>query len=173
MKITIITPLWREELLNQVAASIPRHFRWIVVCGYKIPEKLLPTNGEFYAIASHSGIDKRNFAMNLVTDGHLFFLDDDTILHPDFEKLLEVPEKYDFIHFNQHFLNGKKRKGGIVERGKIDTGSYLISRKLIGDTQWKKTPAPDYFFAKKCLDKAIQPLYINKAFSYYNALKKK
>ena len=174
MKITIITPLWRPENLAWVAQSIPQGFRWIVVFGYSIPRKGLPENGEYYAIATNGGLEKRNLGIDIVKDGHICFLDDDTILHPDFSNLLNMSADYDFIHFNQIFPNGKKRIGGVVKRNHIDVGNFVVSRQIVGDIRMIRGPwqNADGRFAEKCFSRAKKPIYLNKNLSIYNALKK-
>jgi hypothetical protein len=172
MQITIITPIWRLQYLHQVAESIPEGYRWIVVFGYQIPVEInLPPNAECYAIASHSGIDKRNLGIELVNSGHLYFLDDDTIIHPDFYKLADLPSEYDFVHFNQILPTGEKRIGGKVKCCHIDTGSFIVSRGLLGDLRWQKHETPDGIMAETLFERAKKPLYLDQDLSIYNALR--
>lgn len=176
LEITIITPVWRPELLQDVARSIPPGMRWICVFGGgSFPEGfVLPENAESYVIPETGGLEKRNYALELITSGYVYFLDDDTQLHPNFLHLKKVLGS-DFIHFNQQWADGRRRIGGVVRRGLIDAGSFLVRRDVVGLTRFvrqedEKDPVPDGRFAEEVYLKAKHPLYIDKTYSTYNSL---
>ena len=88
MLINIITPCSRPENLHLIAKSIklPSYaYRWIVV----FDSETIPTDipeCEAYCIKdinSVCGNAQRNLAIDLVTEGWIYFNDDDTTMHPD------------------------------------------------------------------------------------------
>lgn len=172
LKLTVVTPLWRWENLGGLAKSIPEGVRWLVVfSGRKPAEVVLPKNGEYHAIESDRGVDKRNRGIEIVKDGYLFFLDDDTVIHPNFGKLLGMDPVNDFIHFNQIWPNGKRRIGGEVRINRVDAGSFIVKRETVGNTRFQKVPKADGVFAVECFRKSKAAKYIDEDMSIYNALR--
>lgn len=172
MKLTVITPVFRTEYLDIISKTIPSDVDWI--CVYDDKEIKLPVNAKGILIdkvQSSWGVFKVNVALNEIKDGHIYVLDDDTILHPDFSILLHLDNRFDFIYFNQCWKNGKKRVGGIVKEREIDIGNYIVSRELIGNTFLKEGEIPDGTWAVELYKKCKKPLYLNKFFSIYNYLR--
>ena len=181
MFINIITPCTRPENLIKIGCSINlplENFRWIVVFDAEnIPE--LPDvhfeNTEFYAHKNPKGISgnsQRNFALDLVKDGYVYFQDDDTLIHPEFwESVKDL--RADFISFNQGFMNGTTRlKSGRIEVGHIDSHNFLLKKEIVGKTRWEidKYEA-DGMFAEECAKKTRNIFFIDKILSIYNALR--
>lgn len=183
MFINIITPCSRPENLVKIGLSINiplENFRWIVVFdAEEIPE--LPVsksefkNTEFYAHKNPegcSGNSQRNFALDLIEEGYVYFQDDDTLMHPEFwESVKDL--KNDFISFNQGFSNGSIRiRAGRIEVGHIDSHNFLLKRELIGNTRWEidKYEA-DGIFAEACAKKTRNLFFIDRILSIYNALR--
>ncbi len=172
LKLTIVTPLWRWENLSNLAESIPKGVRWVVVnSGSKPPSVPVPVNAEFHTIESDRGVDKRNRGIEIVKNGYLYFLDDDTIVHPHFHKLLKMDPKYDFIHFNQVWPNGARRIGGEVKLNRIDVGNFIVKRELVGNIRFQKVPKADGVFAVECFQRSKSAIYVDKDLSIYNALR--
>ncbi|MGE4568034.1 MAG: glycosyltransferase family A protein [Bacteroidales bacterium] len=184
--INIITPCARPENLHKIAESIniPRRmFRWIVVIDADRPATLpdLPKKAEVYYFKdnSRSGNGQRNFALNLITretpangfDNFVYFLDDDTLMHPDFYNAVNGV-KSDFIHFDQQFPDGSHRIGGTVKVNQVDSGNALVALSLIGSTRWRSDLYnADGFFLQALFEKAKAPVYLKKHLSTYNALR--
>lgn len=176
MFINIITPCTRPENLQKIADSIniPRGFyRWIVVHDSEIiPDS--PDNCEAYAVkvsGSQSGNGQRNFALNLVKQGYVYFNDDDTLIHPDlWDNVKDL--KADFIHFMQEDENGLRLQGKNVKIGQIDSHNFLTNCDIIGEDRWiLDRYDADGYFAEKMYSKAQTKVYIPKVLSFYNALR--
>lgn len=185
-EIFIITPSARPQNLHRIAESInlPKaSFTWIVVIDATKPVNpaLLPPKAEIHYHhnpASIAGHAQRNYAIDVVMRAkkthslkpYLYFLDDDTLLHPDFYKSVADVES-DFIHFNQQNPDGTKRIGGTVKVNHIDTGSALVSLDIVKGTRWNITLYnADGIFLQEVFNSAKNPVYINKTLSTYNLL---
>jgi hypothetical protein len=117
------------------------------------------------------GNAQRNFALDLVEHGYVYFLDDDTLLHPELWDSVKDLDN-DFIHFNQLSKNGHHRIGGTVKLNHIDSGSILIHHSLIGDTRWVlHRRAADGVFIEEVYSRSKTPIFINKNLSVYNKLR--
>ena len=179
MNLTIITPCIRPEnlFLIEESINIPReNFRWIVIFDREdIPENI-PESCEPYAYKnkkSGMGNAQRNFAIDLVKDGHLYFNDDDTCIHPFLWKRINSLDAHDFIHFSQISKDGSLRlKGDRVANNYIDSHNFIVSRECVGDTRWViDRYDADGIFAETCYKKATSPIFIPKVLSIYNSLR--
>jgi hypothetical protein len=183
MFINIITPCSRPENLVKIGLSINiplENFRWIVVFdAERIPElpvsELEFLNTEFYAHKNPegcSGNPQRNFALDLVEEGYVYFQDDDTLMHPEFWESVKDLNN-DFISFNQSFTDGKLRlKSGRTEVGYIDSHNFLLKKEIIGDTRWEMDKyEADGIFAEACAKKTRNLFFIDRTLSIYNALR--
>ncbi len=178
MELTIITPCSRSLNLELMAKSIPDGIRWVVVFdAVEIPKNItLPDNAEYYCMAGGVfGYSQSNYALQQVKDGYIYFLDDDTVLHPDLIPTISKVLKYtnaDFIHFNQQGPQGQPRiGGGAVQVGKIDKGCFVASRKLIADSIFIQQYEADGLFAIELHERAKNSIWLDESLSYYNALR--
>lgn len=178
MFLNIITPSCRPENLHIISKSIniPRdQYRWIVVFDLLEAPDNIPDNCEFYNIKdakSTSGNAQRNFGLDLVTHGHIYFNDDDTIIQPNlWEEIKDLEE--DFISFQQVNKDGSLRlEGKNISVGYIDSHNFVVSTECMGDTRWVLNRYDaDGVFAHECYNKAATKLYIPKVLSVYNSLK--
>jgi len=179
MFLNIITPCSRYELLREIEGSIniPRErYRWIVVYdSEKLPSNVyIPSNCEAYAIKnlfSVYGNAQRNYALNMVKDGYIYFNDDDTIIHKDLWDNVNYLHN-DFISFSQEWKDGTLRlKGNNISLNNVDSHNFIMSYSLLGNTRWDITRRDaDGLFANTCKDKAKNIIFINKVLSTYNAL---
>jgi hypothetical protein len=134
----------------------------------------IPDNCEFYNIKdakSTSGNAQRNFALDLVTHGHVYFNDDDTIMQPNlWEEIKDLEE--DFISFKQVNKDGSIRlEGNNISVGNVDSHNFVVSTECMGDTRWVLNRYDaDGVFAHECYNKANTTLYIPKVLSVYNSL---
>ena len=87
MFLNIITPCSRPHNLQKIYESInipKENYRWIIVFDAKdIPDNI--PNCEPYAIKVENSIvgnGQRNYALNLIKTGWIYFNDDDTTIHP-------------------------------------------------------------------------------------------
>ena len=170
MYLNIITPCSRPQNLKLISESInipKENYRWIVVFdGLEIPE--VPTNSEAYSIKDNLSIygnAQRNYALDLITDGYVYFNDDDTIIHPELWD--EIKDKdADFISFKQSNKDGSLRlEGNEIIPNFIDSHNFVASSKCI-NTRWVLNRYDaDAFFAMECYKNAKETLYIPKILS--------
>lgn len=180
MFINIITPCSRPENLHKISESInipKQNYRWIVVFDSNIlpGSNLIPNNCECYLHKdknSTSGNAQRNFALELIEEGHIYMNDDDTLIYPELWGNIKDLTN-DFITFDQLSSNGRIRlKGGDIRVGGIDSHNFIISRELINNTKWiiDRYDA-DGYFATECYSRCKSPLILNKPLSIYNQLR--
>lgn len=179
MFLNIITPCSRPENLQEVSKSInipPENYRWIIVFDKpEVPDNV-PANAECYAhqdAKSTSGNAQRNHALNMVNEGHVYFNDDDTIMHPDLWNNIKDLDN-DFISFMQALPSGALRLDGkSVTLNNIDSHNFITHSSLIGDTRWVLNRYDaDGLFAYECRQKSKSYKYIDKILSVYNSLRK-
>jgi hypothetical protein len=98
MKITIITSCTRPDNLPRLYESIDfsQVDKWIIVYdtskGQKYTWRYKKDKRILEAECPHSGVlgyAQKNFGLRFVDKGSVYFLDDDTIMHPDFWKVLK------------------------------------------------------------------------------------
>lgn len=185
MFLNIITPSKRPKNLHLISDSIKRSIpedkcRWIVVIDSdeKIDDKYIPDNCEVHYLhddKSVAGFAQRNFAINLVTKGHIFFLDDDTTVEESLWSNVNGLS-HEFIHFYQYSPDKSKviLDSGIVDVFKIDIGGFIVSERLAKKTRFRDVgnPLSDSIFAKKAHERAITKKLIKKPLSIYNSLRK-
>jgi len=178
--INIITPCSRINNLHKISESIniPKEkYRWIVVYdSLTLPDNsYIPNNCEFYLhkdINSVFGHGQRNYALDLVKMGHIYFNDDDTLIHPElWDNIKDYDE--DFISFMQSNKDGSIRlNGDIIKLCHIDSHNFITSHELVGDIRFElQHYHSDGIFAENCYEKARTKRYINKSLSVYNQLR--
>jgi hypothetical protein len=185
MILNIITPCSRPQNLHTISKSInipTENYRWIVVFdSNKFPEKeMIPTNCETYLhknINSRFGHSQRNFAIDLITTGHVYMNDDDTIIHPDLWDNIKHLDS-DFISFKQNNSNGSLRlQGNVIRVQGIDSHNFIVSKRVIKDTRWIiDSYEADGWFANKIYTQVFKEddskiTYIPKVLSTYNLLR--
>ena len=182
MKITIITPCSRPENLPKLFDSIQFDLidKWIIVYDdsrnrtytriYTSHPKIVETEFHDNGI---SGNDQRNYGLNYVTGGSVYFLDDDNIVHPEFWKFLPtLHEEYMYSWDQINKDQGVNRCYPPTVNG-IDTAMFLIPYNLIGNTRWLKQHIfSDGIFVASIYEKnKSKYIYIPKVMAYYNYLK--
>jgi hypothetical protein len=180
MFLNIITPCSRPENLLRISESInipKENYRWVIVYdGIMLPkDELIPENCEIYFhtdMKSKVGHSQRNFALKLINDGHVYFNDDDTIIHPNLWDNIKNLDS-DFISFKQEEKNGKLRlMGNLIKVFNIDSHNFIVKRSIIGDTLFIVDDYnADGYFAEECYSKSNTKNYINKVLSTYNILR--
>jgi len=177
MFLNIITPCTKPYNLEVISNSInisKENYRWIVVFDNDIVFEA-PSNCETYAIKdtnSTSGNAQRNYAINLVKEGWVYFNDDDTIIQPNlWENIKDVDA--DFIHFMQNSKDGNLRLSGEnVKLNEIDSHNFIVKHDIIEDERFTlDIYHADGIFAENTYKKAKSKLYIPKVLSIYNSLK--
>jgi hypothetical protein len=180
MFINIITPCSRPENLLKISESInipKENYRWIVVFDLEsFPDsQLIPNNCEYFLHKNYdsvSGNSQRNFALDLISDGYVYFNDDDTLLHSELWENIKDLEN-DFISFIQENKNGTIRLfGNNIRVGQIDSHNFIVHSSIVGDIRWviNKYDA-DGYFASECFHKSKNNKHINIVLSTYNILR--
>lgn len=179
MFLNIITPCTRSNNLFEIAKSInipPEQYRWIVVFdALEVPSDI-PKECETYAVrveGSVFGNGQRNYAIDMVEKGHLYFNDDDTTIHPDLWENIKDLESTQFISFSQVNKDGSFRlRGDIIGNGYIDSHNFVVSKECVGDRRWLLNRyEADGLFANECFRGSKSWKFIPKVLSVYNSLK--
>ena len=179
MYLNIITPCCRPANLQAISKSINiplTHYRWIVIFDSEnIPDLQLPATCEPYTFRdkkSVAGHSQRNFAKKLVHKGHIYFNDDDTVIHPDLWNNIKDLDN-DFISFSQNTASGDLRLyGDVIEVKSVDTHNFITSCELLRNNTFVSTRYDaDGIYAKACYAQAKSPIFIPKVLSVYNALR--
>ena len=183
-KLTIITPCTRPGNLLRIKESIPFDYvsEWIIV----YDESIVANQHLFqddrikeYGCKGHSiaGNIQRNYALNLIGDTYVYFLDDDTLMHPDMPSFLETIESNHIYTFDQQrnkkeFPYTECLQGNSIEMFRIDTAMFLIDSVFIQDIRWKVDEyTADAIFITECYSNHPESwIYINRTLSYYNWL---
>lgn len=180
MFLNIITPCSRPQNLITISKSInipKENYRWVIIYdGDTLPDSdLIPDNCEVYlhrnekSVAGHS---QRNFALDMIETGYIYFNDDDTIIHNDlWENIKDTTE--DFISFMQETKDHRIRlKGNVISVYNIDSHNFIIKKNIIDNTRFDVTKyEADGYFASECFKKSNSHKYINKILSTYNSLR--
>lgn len=176
MMLNIITPCSRPYNLDKIAESINfPSYRWIVVFdAVEVPTNV-PHQAECYALVdknSTSGNAQRNYALDIVEDGWVYFNDDDTVIHPELWKNIQYLNN-DFISFKQAWPSRALRlQGNNITPNNIDSHNFILHNSLIGDTRWVLHEyGADGIFANECYKRSKSPIYIDQVLSVYNTLR--
>ena len=181
MQLTIITPCCRPVNLPKLYESINFDSvdKWIIVYDtskdrkytriFTEHPKIIETECDDVGSAGHP---QRNFGLNFVTGGFVYFLDDDNIIHPDFWKVLpNLNERYIYT-WNQESADSSIVGCEIPNVNAIDTAMFLVPYELIQDTKWiKHLRWADGIFITTLYEKhKDRYVYIPRVLCYYNKL---
>jgi len=178
MFLNIITPCSRPENLLTIAQSInipKENYRWIIVFDLKQVPEIEIENAEMYASKnpeSVSGNAQRNYAIDLVKDDHVYFNDDDTIIHPHlWENVKDLTN--DFIVFNQDWNDNSPRLfSGKARLNEIDSHNFILHSSLIKENRWVLNRRDaDGVFAYECARNSKSFIHVDKTLSIYNSLR--
>ena len=180
MLINIITPCSRPENLHTISKSInipKENYRWLIVFDMinQPNNELIPDNCEVYCYKNPNGISgnpQRNFALNLVKGGYVYFNDDDTTIHPElWENIKDLDT--DFISFSQLNKDGSIRlTGDNVNVYHIDSHNFIVHNSIIGNIRFDITKYnADGYFAADCFQNSTNSNHINIVLSTYNSLR--
>ena len=181
MKLTIITPCSRAENLPKLYESMNFSLidKWIIVYDtsknrsynriYTENPKIIETECDDIGATGHP---QRNFGMNFVTGGFLYFLDDDNIMHSDFWLILPTLNKRYIYSWNQEKSDGSITQCEIPIVNAIDTAMFIVPYELIQDTKWvKHLRWADGIFITSIYEKHKERYaYIPRVLCYYNKL---
>jgi hypothetical protein len=179
MFLNIITPCSRPKNLHKISESIniPNdNYRWIVVMDLEdMPnQELIPSNCEVHLHKnplSVFGNSQRNYALDLVQNGHVYFNDDDTTIHPElWDNIKDLTQG--FISFSQNNQDGSLRLvGNEIKLYAIDSHNFIVDINVIQSTRFKiDFYDADGYFAVECYNKSSSKVFIPKVLSIYNIL---
>ena len=160
IQLSIITPCTRPGNLPLLAKSIerargefPLKIDWYVCfdgnrvnrCAYGLPETPPFINSYLsYVIdpKSKSGNSQRNFALDFVEEGYIYFLDDDNLMHHNL--LHKIFLHYNYYGYEKTLIvnqlddNWQPRKLGIkyCQPGTIDAAQYVIPKQHLQKRKW-------------------------------------
>jgi glycosyltransferase involved in cell wall biosynthesis len=177
--LTLLTPCSRPANLPKLYDSI--HFdkihRWIIVYDTskdRTYEKRYEGHPQILELEHNGGISgnpQRNYAIDHVEDGYVYFLDDDNIVHPNLWSVVNMLDGEHFYTFDQ--LRDNKHivlYGNRIAVGHIDTAMYIVHRKHIGNIRWinSKYDADGHFICDIYREHSGSHKYIRELGCYYN-----
>lgn len=182
MKLNIITPFTRSrsnliEIYESIQKIKKASVTWIIVYQedkeeelYNLPDNIVKING---GVSCTYGNRYRNIGIESLTDedSWTYFLDDDNIVHPNFDILLSnIDETKDVIFFAQSFPNQNIRLVPTeIKVGNVDTAMFLIRTKVIKNYKWEE----EHYTADGILAEELAKLncqYIYTPYCFYNYL---
>jgi glycosyltransferase involved in cell wall biosynthesis len=186
----VVTPCSRPENLPKLADSLDvatDFFRvtwWIVTDGRTVKD--LPNAKHFpdlnvktlvcRAKENVAGKAQINLALDKITDGWVWVLDDDNTAHPEFfRKLYQIQNpRCAAVAFAQVNRQGGVRSVGAesVKECSIDQAQFVLRRELIGDERYLQKYTADGEFAERVHKKGgLVWEFCNEPFTHYNWLK--
>ena len=191
-KIYIVTPCYRQQNLEAIRKSIDFSVihKWYIVYDtsrgrqyikiFRDPQ-IIELECSDFGIAGHP---QRNFAIDIIEDGFIYFVDDDNIVHPDCWPLFRTLDRRCYYTWDQLrnpagddtdwalFTNeqGRVLKGNVLKLQRIDTAQIIFPKCLIGDLRW----APDNYKADGVFIESLNAkepaahVYIPQIMCYYN-----
>jgi hypothetical protein len=162
MKLHVLTALTRPENLEAIANSLlAAKCDGVEVCWHIRKGQRDDPGGQ----------RTKNSLLDEISDGWVWILDDDTVVHPDlFRRVLPQAEKSDAVVVGQiRPPDGWVMEGRIMVGG-IDTGQVVFRRELAGDRRIPEEYAGDGLFFEQILTGNDRVTFIGDGLSYYNAL---
>lgn len=187
MRIKIITPCSRPENLKWMLGNILhlKEKEW-----YIIHDAKEISNAEIYnfdwihQVAVKGGVSgnlQRNFALDVIHETgeacFIYVLDDDNILHPDFnteiEKLqIENPNKKGFIFSQQLKTHVRNNNENNITECNIDQAQFILHSDLYKDVRYNQHYNADGQLIEKIYKTHSDKFLItDKILCYYNFLK--
>lgn len=185
----IVTPVSRPDNLPRLYRSIRLGFRhtlpaWWVIFDPQVPSPPLPTDWRhigFWGVGpGHRGAvgyPQRNWALDQIGSGWVYFLDDDNLIHPNLEKawseaLLACPGRAWYI-FRQVRADGSLYLAPHCPPrvGAIDVGQVLIRREALGTWRFEEHRYDADGRLLEAFAAIIPPVCWDAAATYYNALR--
>lgn len=189
--INVITPCLPTRFNNllriydSIRMQIPKdQYRWIIVVDtdtVEVPEEIMREirrgSVEVYLhkdLESRCGNGQRNFGLEKVTQGYVYFMDDDHAMHPQFYETICDADPFDFLLFCQNNPDGSPRiSTTVVAPCFVDTNQFVCRWEVIGDTRWDlKRPDADGLFAQQVRAKSSEVIFFPFCLSVYNNLRK-
>jgi hypothetical protein len=182
--LTIITPCIKQENLDTIKNSIDftKNLLWIIIYDttnkkfeHKYNDVPKIVEYDYSDTTGTSGNPQRNFGLDKVKNGFIYFLDDDNLVHPDLYTIINTLEDNKIYTFNQDrpediFPFTNNLKGNKIELCKIDSAMFLIDFKLCKDVRWNpyKYFSDGIYISEIYSQHKNKWVYIDQTLSYYN-----
>jgi hypothetical protein len=118
----------------------------------------------------------RNMALNIINYGYIYFLDDDTVLHPHFWNIINNDFKSEVViyTFNLLYQNGSVLRGHNPSLRNIDMAQIIFSKKIVKDLRFDvNNYCGDGIFIETLYEQnKDNAQFINSVAAYYNWLNK-
>ena len=170
MKLHVLTAVSRPWNLNVVAGSLSTALA-------RAPDLDLTWHLRFDLQREHvGGQGLKNEMLDQITDGWVWVLDDDTLVHEClFETLLRIVQQKPKV---QAIVVSQRRNDGRVLRampenvivGEIDVGQVVMRRDLVADVHIPETYAGDGTWLEMLLGGAKSVCFENSVLSLHNVL---
>ena len=181
-KLILITPCSRPKNLEKLYKSIQfdKIALWCIIYDTRhIPfikhfnnnPKIIELECKDDGTAGHQ---IRNMALNIITEGIIYFLDDDNIMHPFFWNLVDHFKYGNLYTFNLLYQSGQILYGNNPIPKKIDTSQYVFDRKLVDNIRFDiNTYCADGIFINTIYENnKPNSFHFNYIAAYYNWLNK-
>ena len=161
MKLNVLTACSRPENLDRISESVFAYRPEAMQVNWLVRLDPVPAVG---------GQRVKNDLIDMVTDGWVVILDDDTVMHPDFKQRIqeEARPDVDVIFFGQE----RPRTGVALpeaRRGLIDAGQACFRRSLVGQTRIPDFYDGDGWFLETLAQRG-RAIYLSDVLSFYNQL---
>lgn len=158
LRLHILTAVTRPENLGRIAASIPPEAYWH-----------LAFDPDHSAVGGQA---VKNRLLDVIADGWVYVLDDDTLFHPDLAAAIEEVGDAPALVVSQAWDGGVRRATpGEVKLGSIDIGQVVFRRDTIGAARIPETYEGDGHFLEALLLNRRGVVFVDRVLSLYNALR--
>lgn len=174
----ITTPCSRPENLVKISHSIPKFAQWVVI---HEPNMNIPNIPNMVCVECEKtgfvGANGRNYFLdnfNLTENDWIYSLDDDNIIHPNFNKIENLlSENFSMIYWGQLNKNETIRLQALdkIIINTIDAASFISSMKYNKNVRYNTSQYNyDGLYAIECAQNGPR-LKINDYLCYYNYLR--
>lgn len=162
MRIHVLTAVTRPENLTAVGLSLRDA---IVRADADVVWHLRFDPGHEHV----GGQGVKNALLDEVSDGWVWFLDDDTLVHPDL--FTHLDQIHDAVVFSMRYGDGVLDAAPKnAKHGAIDIGQVILSRSLVGKERIQELYDGDGHFLEYLLRREdVNVLYVPEILTYYNA----
>lgn len=194
--LNIVTAVSRPQNVRLITDNIKSvitkcEVRWYLIFDSLKVEKCVPNNCYYYDFipGDISGAPQKNRALDLIDDGWVYFLDDDNLMHEEYESCflekikikrniykngIKQQGKVQGVVFNQLFADGSYRGGVDRKNGSsVDCGQFTLEREIIGNQRFNLDfYASDGVFFQEIYNMHKEKIiFADEPFTYYNAIK--
>lgn len=173
--IILITPCSRPQNLPKLFDSVrfASILHWYIVHDTDQERKILPPHPQITEVSFRgpgiAGNPQRNHALQLNKfEGHVYFLDDDNIIHP---KFWDVPLISKIVTFDLVYNDGSVRQGDRPEINHIDTAMFLVHSSLTRAWKSQLYNADGHFIQDTVHDHPFEWTHIPLIAAYWNKLR--